>query len=239
LIAVFIPLLFMSGIVGRLFREFGVVVTVAVALSAVIALTLSPMMASLVLQDPKTARHGALYRWSERGYQKLIRGYESGLKFTLRHQRPTMALNLLLIVLAGWLFYAMPKGFFPQEDTGMLFGFSQADPDISFAGMSERMEAVNKLIAEDPDVSAFGASIGGTNSSGLNTGRIFIQLKPFKQRSANADQTAFDTSATMTPSSSMPSTLSNSTAMTCAGSHWRREKLRSRACWLVRVLACG
>jgi hydrophobe/amphiphile efflux-1 (HAE1) family protein len=188
LIAVFIPLLFMSGIVGRLFREFGMVVTVAVALSAVIALTLSPMMASLVLQDPKMARHGALYRWSERGYQKLIRGYERGLKFTLRHQRPTMALNLLLIVLAGWLFYAMPKGFFPQEDTGMLFGFGQADPDISFAGMSERMEAVTKVISEDPDVSAFGASIGGTNSSGLNTGRVFIQLKPFKRRSANADQ---------------------------------------------------
>jgi len=188
LIAVFIPLLFMSGIVGRLFREFGMVVTIAVALSAVIALTLSPMMASLALQDPKMARHGALYRWSERSYQRLIEGYERGLRFTLRHQRPTMALNLLLIVLSGWMFYAMPKGFFPQEDTGLLFGFSQADPDISFAGMSQRMEAVSRVIAEDPDVAAFGASTGGTNSSGLNTGRVFIQLKPFDQRTANADK---------------------------------------------------
>ena len=188
LIAVFIPLLFMGGIVGRLFREFGMVVTIAVVLSAVIALTLSPMMASLVLQDPKAARHGSLYRWSERGYKKLIQGYERGLAFTLRHQRSAMALNLLLIVVSGWMFYAMPKGFFPQEDTGLLFGFGQADPDISFAGMSQRMEAVTKVVAEDPDVAAFGASIGGTSSSGLNTGRVYIQLKPFDQRAANADQ---------------------------------------------------
>ena len=188
LIAVFIPLLFMSGIVGRLFREFGVVVTVAVALSALIALTLSPMMASLVLQDPKTARHGPLYRWSESAFERLIHGYERGLEFTLRHQRPTMVLNLLLIVLSGWMFYAMPKGFFPQEDTGLLFGFSQADPDISFPGMSDRQEAVAKVIATDPDVAAFGSSIGGTGGSGMNTGRIFIQLKPLSQRSARADQ---------------------------------------------------
>jgi hydrophobe/amphiphile efflux-1 (HAE1) family protein len=188
LIAVFIPLLFMSGIVGRLFREFGVVVTVAVALSALIALTLSPMMASLVLQDPKTARHGPLYRWSESAFERLIHGYERGLEFTLRHQRPTMVLNLLLIVLSGWMFYAMPKGFFPQEDTGLLFGFSQADPDISFPGMSDRQEALAKVIATDPDVAAFGSSIGGTGGSGMNTGRIFIQLKPLSQRSARADQ---------------------------------------------------
>ncbi|HEY7247648.1 MAG TPA: efflux RND transporter permease subunit, partial [Xanthobacteraceae bacterium] len=188
LIAVFIPLLFMSGIVGRLFREFGMVVAIAVALSAVIALTLSPMMASLVLQDPKSARHGALYRWSERGFNRLIHGYERGLQFTLRHQRPTMALNLLLIVVSGWMFYTMPKGFFPQEDTGLIFGFSQADPDISFPGMSKRQEAVAKVIAEDPDVAAFGSSIGGSYGSGLNTGRVFIQLKPFSQRTARADQ---------------------------------------------------
>jgi hydrophobe/amphiphile efflux-1 (HAE1) family protein len=188
LIAVFIPLLFMGGIVGRLFREFGVVVTLAVALSAVIALTLSPMMASLVLNDPKTVRHGRLYRWSERGFERLINAYERGLQFTLRHQRFTMALNLLLIVLSGWMFYAMPKGFFPQEDTGLLFGFSQADPDISFPGMSRHQDAVAKVIAADPDVAAFGSSIGGTGGTGLNTGRIFIQLKPLSQRTARADQ---------------------------------------------------
>ena len=188
LVAVFIPILFMSGIVGRLFREFGVVVTLAVVLSALIALTLSPMMASLVLQNPKTEKHGRLYQWSERAFDRLLAGYERGLKFTLRHRRATMALNLILILVSGWMFYSMPKGFFPQEDTGLLFGFTQADQDVSFDGMASRQEAVAKIIAQDPDVAAFGSSIGGGGSSGINTGRIFIQLKPFDQRSATADQ---------------------------------------------------
>jgi multidrug efflux pump subunit AcrB len=126
LIAVFIPLLFMSGIVGRLFREFGMVVSIAVVLSALIALTLSPMMASLVLTDPRMARHGRFYLWSERAFTSFIRGYERGLQFTLAHRRAAMTLNLLLIAVSGWMFYAMPKGFFPQEDTGLIFGFSQA-----------------------------------------------------------------------------------------------------------------
>jgi hydrophobe/amphiphile efflux-1 (HAE1) family protein len=188
LIAVFIPLLFMSGIVGRLFREFGMVVSIAVVLSALIALTLSPMMASLVLADPRTAQHGRLYAWSERVFARLIEGYERGLKFTLAHQRAAMLLNLLLIAISAWLFYAMPKGFFPQEDTGLIFGFTQADPDISFPGMSDRMEAAVKVIAADPDVAALGSSIGGTGGAGLNTGRIFIQLKPLRARTARADQ---------------------------------------------------
>ena len=188
LIAVFIPLLFMSGIVGRLFREFGMVVSIAVVLSALIALTLSPMMASLVLTDPRMARHGRFYLWSERAFTSFIRGYERGLQFTLAHRRAAMTLNLLLIAVSGWMFYAMPKGFFPQEDTGLIFGFSQADPDISFPGMSDRMEAAAKVIAADPDVASLGSSIGGTGGAGLNTGRMFIQLKPFDERTATADQ---------------------------------------------------
>ncbi len=188
LISVFIPLLFMSGIVGRLFREFGVVVSVAVVLSAGIALTLSPMMASLVLKNPKESQHGRIYQWSERGFARLLDGYERGLKFTLRHQPAIMTLNLLLVAVSGWMFYAMPKGFFPQEDTGLIFGFAQADPDISFDGMASRQEAVLRVIAQDPGVAAFGASIGGSSSSGMNTGRIYIQLKPFDQRGATADQ---------------------------------------------------
>ena len=98
-----------------------------------------------------------------------------------------MTLNLLLIAISGWMFYAMPKGFFPQEDTGLIFGFAQADPDISFPGMSDRMEAVAKVIAADPDVASLGSSIGGTGGAGLNTGRVFIQLKPFDERTATAD----------------------------------------------------
>ncbi|PSJ60357.1 efflux RND transporter permease subunit [Pseudaminobacter soli (ex Li et al. 2025)] len=188
LVAVFIPILFMSGIVGRLFHEFGMVVTLAVILSAVIALTLSPMMASLVLQNPKEEKHGRIYQWSERGFQYMLDVYERGLHFTLRHRRATMTLNLLLIVVSAWMFYSMPKGFFPQEDTGLVFGFTQADQDISFEGMASRQEAVARIIAQDPDVQAFGSSIGGSSSSGLNNGRIFIQLKPYSERIGTASQ---------------------------------------------------
>ncbi len=188
LIAVFIPLLFMGGIVGRLFREFGVVVTVAIVLSALIAITLSPMMASLVLRNPHHAKHGRLYRLSERGFERLIAGYERILKLSLRYRAPVMVLNVALIALSAYFFITMPKGFFPQEDTGALSGFTQADQDISFEGMKKRQEASLKVVSADPDVQAVGSTIGGNASSGFNTGRMFIQLKPLDQRHANADQ---------------------------------------------------
>ncbi len=188
LVAVFIPILFMTGIVGRLFREFGIVVSVAVILSAFIALTLSPMMASLILSNPKSTQHGRIYRLSERGFNYLASGYRRGLHFSLRHQRPVFALNLALIALSGWMFYAMPKGFFPQEDTGLLFGFTKADQDVSFKGMTERQSAVGEIVAKDPDVEAFGSFIGGSGGAGFNTGRFFIQLKPLSARSARADE---------------------------------------------------
>jgi hydrophobe/amphiphile efflux-1 (HAE1) family protein len=188
LIAVFIPLLFMGGIVGRLFREFGVVVSVAIVLSALIALTLSPMMSSLVLKNPHHAKHGSLYKLSERGFEWLVAGYERGLKLSLRFRGPVMLMNVALIALSGYFFVTMPKGFFPQEDTGMLSGFTQADQDISFSGMKDRQEASLRVITADPDIQAVGASIGGNSSSGFNTGRMFIQLKPVGERKATADQ---------------------------------------------------
>ena len=188
LIAVFIPLLFMGGIVGRLFREFGIVVTVAVVLSAIIALTLSPMMGALVLKNPHEAGHGALYRLSERGFEAMVAGYERVLALSLRHRRFVMVLNLILIAVSGWLFVTMPKGFFPQEDTGMLSGFTQADQDISFEGMKRRQQTALRVVESDADVQAVGSSIGGTSSSGFNTGRMFIQLKPVGGRKATADQ---------------------------------------------------
>jgi hydrophobe/amphiphile efflux-1 (HAE1) family protein len=188
LIAVFIPLLFMGGIVGRLFKEFGVTVTVAVVLSAFIALTLSPMMASLVLKNPHAVRHGRIYEASERAFEAIIRGYERILKLSLRYRRGVMVLNIALIGLAGWLFIIMPKGFFPQEDTGLLFGATQADQDISFGGMAERQEAAAKVILADPAVARLGSFIGGTSSTGMNTGRMFIVLKPYDERGATADQ---------------------------------------------------
>ena len=188
LIAVFIPLLFMGGIVGRLFREFGVVVTVAIVLSAIIAITLSPMMAALVLRNPHHAPHGRLYRLSERGFERLLAGYERVLRLSLRFRAPVMVLNVALIALSAYFFVTMPKGFFPQEDTGLLSGFSQADQDISFTGMKERQEAALKVVTADPDVQAVGSAVGGNASSGFNTGRMFIQLKPLDERHATADQ---------------------------------------------------
>ncbi len=188
LVAVFIPLLFMGGVVGRLFREFGVVVTVAVVLSAAIAITLSPMMGSLVLRNPHHVKHGRLYRASERGFEALIAGYERVLKLSLRFRALVMVLNLVLIAVSGYFFVTMPKGFFPQEDTGALSGFTQADQDISFDGMQKRQEAALKVLTADPDIEALGSSIGGASSSGFNTGRIFIQLKPVGARALTADQ---------------------------------------------------
>jgi hydrophobe/amphiphile efflux-1 (HAE1) family protein len=188
LIAVFIPLIFMGGIVGRLFREFGVTVTVAVVLSALIALTLSPMMAALVLKNPKDIKHNRVYDASERGFEAIVRGYERILKLSLSHQPFVMLLNVALIGVAAWLFVVMPKGFFPQEDTGLIFAFTQADQDISFEGMAERQAAAAQVVLDDPAVDTFGSLIGGSSSSGINTGRMFIVLKPLNRRDVTADQ---------------------------------------------------
>ena len=188
LIAVFIPLLFMGGLIGRMFREFGMVVTVAIVLSAGIAISLSPMIAALVLKNPHRVQHGRLYMLTEAMFEAMVRGYERILQLSLRFRGPVMLLNIGLIVLSGYLFVSMPKGFFPQEDTGMLTGFSQADQDISFEGMKNRQEAALKVVVSDPDVLSVGSSIGGNSSSGFNTGRMFIQLRPVGERKSTADQ---------------------------------------------------
>jgi hydrophobe/amphiphile efflux-1 (HAE1) family protein len=184
LIAVFIPLLFMSGLVGLLFREFAVTVTVAIVLSALIALTLSPTLAALFLGDPRSEKHGRLYQWSERTFQSLSRGYQRSLKTVLRFRAWVMLVNLALIVLTGWLIVTIPKGFFPDEDTGAIFGFTEASPDVSFMGMADLQERVAAVILKDPDVATTGSSIGGSSSSGMNTGRLFISLKPWEERTA-------------------------------------------------------
>ncbi|MBO0738218.1 MAG: efflux RND transporter permease subunit [Alphaproteobacteria bacterium] len=188
LIAVFIPLLFMSGIIGRLFREFAVTVVAAIVLSAVIALTLSPSMAALFLRDPSAAQHGRLYRWSERAFERLVHGYARSLKFVLRFRFWAMLANLAMIAISGWLLVTIPKGFFPNEDTGLVFGFTEASPDVSFLGMADLQQRAAAVILKDPDVKTVGAAIGGGASSGNNTGRLFISLKPRSKRDANAQQ---------------------------------------------------
>ena len=185
LIAVFIPILFMGGIIGRLFREFGVTVSAALILSAIIALTLSPSLAALVLTDPHAARHGRVYQWSERVWQRVLHGYERTLKAALRLRLALMLLNLALIAVTGWLIMAMPKGFFPSEDTGMIFGFTQASPDTSYMGMADAQQRAAAIVMQDPDVASMGSAIGGAGSSGLNTGRMFVSLKPWNERKAS------------------------------------------------------
>jgi len=184
LIAVFIPLLFMGGIIGRLFREFAITVTAAIILSALIALTLSPMMAALFLKDPREVKHGRLYQWSERAFDATFRGYERSLKWVLRMRLWVMLFNVALIALTAVLIVIIPKGFFPDEDTGMIYGFTEASPDVSFMGMADLQQRAAAEVMKDPAIASVGSAIGGGGSSGLNTGRLFVSLKPEGQRPA-------------------------------------------------------
>jgi HAE1 family hydrophobic/amphiphilic exporter-1 len=186
LVAVFIPLFLMGGYVGKLFQEFAITVTVSLILSLVISLTLTPMMCSRLLK-PETKQHGWLYRLSERGFDALLGWYESGLKVALRHRFTTLMVMLGTIAVTGCLYYVIPKGFFPQQDTGLIIGLAEAAQDISFPAMVQRMEAVLKVVLKDPAVDSVGANSGGTGST-LNQGRMFIALKPREQRNVSADQ---------------------------------------------------
>ena len=186
LVAVFIPLLLMGGIVGRLFREFAVTVTMTIAVSAFVALTLSPTMCALFLRDEKHARHGAVYRLIERGFDGLLSSYTKGLDFVLRHQRATLATFLATMALTVVLYIMIPKGFFPQQDTGVIVGSSDAPQDISFAEMVRRQHLLTDIVAQDPDVSGYGAFVG--TGRAINNGFIIIALKPLEQRSSSADQ---------------------------------------------------
>jgi HAE1 family hydrophobic/amphiphilic exporter-1/multidrug efflux pump len=188
LVAVFIPLLLMGGIVGRLFREFAIVVTMTILVSAFVSLTLTPMMCSRFLVNQKAARHGALYMLAERFFDWLLRTYEHGLKWVLRHQGFTLGVLLVTIVATGYLYVVIPKGFFPQQDTGFIYGFSEARQDISFQAMIERQQALAEIVAKDSDIESFAFAAGATGGSQtMNTGRFWINLKPRKQRTATAD----------------------------------------------------
>ena len=188
LIAVFIPLFLMGGYVGLLFREFAVTVSVSLVLSLLISLTLTPMMCSRLLK-PETGQHGRLYRAFERGFEGLVGLYGRGLGIVLRHQFITLMVMLGTIVLTGYLYVVIPKGFFPQQDTGMIIGITEASQDISFPAMAERQQAVINTVLQDPAVASVGSYIGpGGPTATLNNGRVFIALKPQSERKANADE---------------------------------------------------
>jgi hydrophobe/amphiphile efflux-1 (HAE1) family protein len=186
LVAVFIPVLLMNGIIGRLFREFAVTVTLTIAASALASLTLTPMMCSLFLRSEKHRQHGRLYRISEAFFDGAIAHYARGLEFVLRHRRITLVSFILTVLLAGYLYVEVPKGFFPQQDTGSITGFTEAAQDVSFAEMSRLQKAVTDVVSKDPDIESWGSVIGGARS--LNNGLVVMSLKPRDQRTASADQ---------------------------------------------------
>jgi len=186
LIAVFIPLLLMGGIIGRLFREFAVTVTMTILVSAFVSLTLSPMMCSLFLRDERKVQHGNTYQFIERGFEKLLHHYTRGLDFVLQHQKPTLIVFLLTVVLSGVLYIYTPKGFFPQQDTGIISGISDASQDVSFTEMLRLQHQLMDIVGQDPDVQSWASGLGGSRP--VNNGFVVISLKPRDQRSASADQ---------------------------------------------------
>jgi hydrophobe/amphiphile efflux-1 (HAE1) family protein len=191
LLAVFIPILVMGGIVGRLFREFAVTLAVSISISAIISLTLTPMMTSRLLRLQTEQPRGFAFRVSEGFFNGMLGGYRRGLDWVLRHHHLMLLITIGAAVLSVFLYKAVPKGLFPQQDTGQLAGVAEAPQDISFPAMRDRAEAVNKVVLAHPAVEKMVTFIGGSGSSG-NTGNIFIQLKPLEQRSQTSDQVITD-----------------------------------------------
>jgi multidrug efflux pump len=189
LVAVFIPILFMGGMIGRLFREFAVTLSAAVMISLVVSLTTTPMMCAYLLKKESERARGRLFQAGERLYDRVLHTYERSLSWALRHQRSMLALMLSTIVVSIALFVVIPKGFFPQQDTGRLMGTILAAQDISFQSMKDKMAAIVDIIMKDPAVDtvvAFTGSSGGRATT--NTGRMFIALKPLEERKLSADQ---------------------------------------------------
>src|SRR5690554_1587287 len=190
LIAVLIPLLFMSDVIGRLFQEFAITLAVAILLSLLISLSLTPMMCARLLKpEPEDDKQSRFQRLAAGGMQSLVDAYDRGLIWVLAHQRLTLLVALGTLVLTGALYVAIPKGFFPQQDTGLIQAISQGSQTASFTAMSERQQRVVERVLQDPDVVAVSSFIGidGTNAT-LNTGRMQIALKPVAQRDAGAMQ---------------------------------------------------
>jgi len=187
LIAVLIPLLFMGDIVGRLFREFAVTLAVTILVSAIVSLTLTPMMCSKLLKHRRREEESGFYRVTERGWNSMLGLYDRTLQFVLRHQVETLLVAVATLVGTILLYVYVPKGFFPIQDTGVIQGVSEAAESVSFPEMAQEQQALSKIILKDPAVESLSSFIGidGTNST-LNSGRILINLKPLEERKINA-----------------------------------------------------
>jgi HAE1 family hydrophobic/amphiphilic exporter-1 len=187
LVAVLIPLLLMGGIIGRLFREFAVTLAMAIFVSLMVSLTLTPMMASRFLRAHSEIRHGRFYQWSERAFDRMLEAYARGLDRALRWKFATLCIFFATLALSVYLFVIIPKGFFPQQDNGFLTGTSEAAQDISFADMKRHQEELSQIVQADPAVDSIAMFIGGGGTA-LNSGRMYITLKPHDQRDVNAQQ---------------------------------------------------
>ena len=192
LIAVFIPLLFMTGIVGRLFREFAITMSVAVVVSAFVSLTLTPMMCAKLLRpekDESESHRGAFYQRTEDFFTRFRDLYERGLRWVLAHQRLVLVIALITLVATILLYVVIPKGLLPQQDTGVIIGVTDAAENVSFTAMLEHVHAISDIVRKDPDVASVSASVGaGTVNATVNTARLYIVLKPHNQRGASAQE---------------------------------------------------
>jgi HAE1 family hydrophobic/amphiphilic exporter-1 len=187
LVAVLIPLLLMGGVIGRLFREFAVTLAMAIFVSLVVSLSLTPMMASRFLRAHNETRHGKFYQWSERAFDRLLHAYERGLDLALRWSLTTLCIFFATVALSVYLFVIIPKGFFPQQDNGFLTAVSETAQDISFADMKRHQEELSAIVQADPAVDSIAMFIGGGGTA-LNSGRMYVTLKPHDERDANAQQ---------------------------------------------------
>ncbi len=188
LVAVFLPILLMGGMVGRLFREFAVTLSVAILVSLVVSLTTTPMMCALLLKPEQRRSHGLWYRMNERIFERMRGAYAMSLTWVLRHPRSMLAVTLATMGISIYLYVIVPKGFFPQQDTGRLSGNIQASQDISFQAMRQKLTEVVEIIQRDPAVENVMGFTGGGGGSTTNTGRMFISLKPLQERQLSADQ---------------------------------------------------
>ena len=180
LVAVFIPILFMQGIVGRLFREFAVVLSTAIGMSLLVSLTVTPMLCAKFLRHSEREKHGWLYHLSERGFDLMLKTYRVSLGWVLRHQAFTLAVTVLTACLSIYMYAVAPKGFFPQQDTGRMGGAIQGAQDISFPALRQKLERFQSIVRKDPAVETAVAFAGGGGVS--NTGRMFVTLKPLSER---------------------------------------------------------
>jgi hydrophobe/amphiphile efflux-1 (HAE1) family protein len=188
LLAVFVPILLMGGIVGRLFREFAVTLSVAVATSALISLTLTPMMCSRMLRNEGEVQHGRIYQFSERIFDGALAFYERGLRWALRHRVTMLFVTFATVVVNVGLFFVVPPGLFPQQDTGLLIAATEAGQDVSYPRMFELQTQVNRVLSSEPEIDHYVAFIGSGGLGTGNTGSAFVSLRPLPPRELTADQ---------------------------------------------------